>query len=72
MSAPQPSMWDTITGTIEAMGKKVKGALPESPLTDDKAAAALAGTPSSTYTMGGGKRRKTRKGSKKSRKTRRR
>jgi hypothetical protein len=76
MSAPQPSMWDKLKSGIAGIGetakKGVESVTGPTALTSDAAATAVAGTPSSTYTMAGGKRRKTRKGGKKSRKTRRR
>ena len=72
----EPSMWEKFKSGLAGVGdtakKGIESVTGKTALTDDASAQAITGTPSSTYTMAGGKRRKTRKGSKKSRKTRRR
>jgi hypothetical protein len=78
MSVPEEeSMWTKLKSGIAGFGETVKkgveSATGPTPLTSDRSAEKAFGTPSvGGYTVGGGKRRKTRKGSKKSRKTRRR
>lgn len=72
MATTEPSMWEKLKSGIAGIGEKVKSALPKTAATDGTQLRQSLSLPSDgAYTASAGRRRKTRKGGKKSRKTRR-